>query len=50
MWDRYSKVLQTRGYVTNDVNNVRRNVKWENKRDILTKREEKKKKGKGKYQ
>jgi len=46
--DRYSKTLQTRGYITNDVDKVRRNVKWENKRDILTKREEKKKKGKGK--
>ena len=46
--DRYSKALQTRGYITNDVDKVRRNVKWENKRDILTKREEKKKRGKGK--
>jgi hypothetical protein len=46
--DRYSKDLQTRGYIANDVDKVRRNVKWENKRDILTKREEKKKKGKGK--
>jgi len=33
-YDRYSKALQTRGYNTHDVNNVRRNVKWENKRDI----------------
>jgi hypothetical protein len=46
--ERYSKALQTRGYSANDVDKVRRNVKWENKRDILTKREEKKKKGKGK--
>ena len=37
-----------RGYSANDVDKVRRNVKWENKRDILTKREEKMKKGKGK--
>jgi hypothetical protein len=29
------------------VNNVREHVKWENKKDILIKREEKKKKGKG---
>jgi hypothetical protein len=28
------------------VHNVRKNVKWENKKDILIKREEKKKKGK----
>jgi len=42
--DRYSKALQTRGYITHDVNNVRENVKW---KDILLKREEKKKKGKG---
>ena len=46
--ERYSKALQTRGYSANDVDKVRRNVKWESKRDILTKREEKKKKGKGK--
>ena len=46
--DRYSKALQTRGYSANDVDKVRRNVKWESKRDILTKREKKKKKGKGK--
>ena len=30
-----------------DVYNVRKNVKWENKKDILIKREEKKKKWKG---
>ncbi len=29
----------TKFYNTNDVNNVRRNVKWKNKRDILTKRD-----------
>ena len=29
------------------MNNVRETVKWENKKDILIKREEKKKKGKG---
>ena len=40
--DRY-----TRGYSTHDVNNVRKNVKWESKKDILIKREGKKKKGKG---
>ena len=39
-----------RGYSANDVDKVRRNVKWENKRDILTKREDKKKKGQGKHQ
>jgi len=39
--ERYSKALQTRGYSANDVDKVRRNVKWESKRDILTKREEK---------
>jgi hypothetical protein len=48
--DRYSKDLPTRGYDTNDVDKVRRNIKWENKRDILTKREDKKKKGQGKHQ
>jgi hypothetical protein len=36
----HSNHLQTRGYSANDVDKVRRNVKWENKRDILTKREE----------
>ena len=45
--DRYDKALQTRGYRAHDVHNVRKNVKWENKTDILIKREEKKKKGKG---
>jgi len=39
--------LQTRGYSAHEVSNVRRHVKWENKKDILIKREEKKKKGKG---
>ena len=29
------------------MHNVRKNVKWENKKDILIKRDEKKKKGKG---
>jgi hypothetical protein len=29
--DRYSKPLQTRGYSADDVDKVRRNVKWENK-------------------
>ncbi len=46
-YDSYDKALQTRGYSTHDVHNVRKNVKWENKKDILIKREEKKKKGKG---
>ena len=45
--DRYDKALQTRGYSVHDVNNVRKNVKWNNKKDILIKRQEKKKKGKG---
>jgi len=45
--DRYSKALQTRGYSAHAVNDVRKLVKWENKKDILIKREEKKKKGKG---
>jgi hypothetical protein len=45
--DGYSKALQTRGYSAHEVNNVREHVKWENKKDILIKREEKKKKGKG---
>ena len=45
--DRYSKALQKRGYSAYDVNNVKMHVKWENKRDILIKREEKKKRGKG---
>ncbi len=45
--DRYDKALQTRGYSAHDVHNVRKNVKWENKKHILIKREEKKKKGKG---
>jgi hypothetical protein len=45
--DRYSKALQTRGYSAHEVDNVREHVKWENKKDILIKREEKKKKGKG---
>ncbi len=40
-------MLQTRGYNTYEVNNIRRNVKWENKKDILMKREVKKKKDKG---
>jgi len=31
------------------VETVRRKVKWEDKRDILTKREEKKREGKGKH-
>ena len=34
-------------YSVHDVNNVRKNVEWENKKNILIKREEKKKKGKG---
>jgi hypothetical protein len=46
-FNRYDKALQTRGYSAHDVHNVRKNVKWENKKDILIKREEKKKKGKG---
>jgi hypothetical protein len=41
--ERYDKSLQTRGYSVYDVHNVRKNVKWENKKDILIKREEKKK-------
>ena len=45
--DRYRKVLQTRGYITYDAINVMIQVKWENKKDTLIKREEKKKKGKG---
>ena len=45
--DRYSKALQKRGYSAYDVNNVKMHVKWEHKRDILIKREEKKKRGKG---
>ena len=45
--ERYSKALQTRGYSAHAVNDVRKLVKWENKKDILIKREEKKKKGKG---
>ena len=45
--DRYDKALKTRGYSAHDVHNVRKNVKWENKKDILIKRDEKKKKGKG---
>ena len=45
--DRYGKALQTRGYSAHDVYNVRKCVRWENKKDILIKREEKKKKGKG---
>jgi len=32
--DRYDKALQTRGYSAHDVHNVRKNVKWENKKDI----------------
>ena len=39
--DRYSKALQKRGYSAYDVNNVKMHVKWENKRDILIKREKK---------
>ena len=39
--------MQKRGYSAYDVNNVKMHVKWENKRDILIKREEKKKRGKG---
>jgi len=45
--DRYDKALQTRGYSAHEVNTVRKTVKRENKKDILIKREEKKKKGKG---
>jgi hypothetical protein len=45
--DRYIKALQTRGYDAHEVNDVRKNVKWESKKDILIKRKEKKKKGKG---
>ena len=45
--NRYDKALQTRRYSVYEVNNIRRNVKWENKKDILLKRDEKKKKGKG---
>lgn len=45
--ERYGKALQTRGYSAHDVYNVRKCVRWENKKDILIKREEKKKKGKG---
>ena len=40
-------IIQKRGYSACDVNNVKMHVKWENKRDILIKREEKKKRGKG---
>jgi len=36
------------GYSANDVDKVRRTVKWEEKRDILTKKHGKKKKGTGK--
>jgi hypothetical protein len=36
--------LQTRGYRAHEVNNVRRHVKWENKKDILIKRRRKGKK------
>ena len=46
-YDRYDKALQMRGYTSHDLYNLRKNVKWENKQDILIKREEKKKKGKG---
>ena len=54
--ERYSKALQTRGYSANDVDKVRRNVKWESKRDILTtcqyplRGKRKRRTGRGKHQ
>ena len=48
--NRYDKALQTRGYSVYDVNKVRKNVEWENKKDILIKREERRRKAKGRYQ
>jgi hypothetical protein len=35
--DRHDKVFQTRGYITHEVSNIRRNMKRESRRDILIK-------------
>ena len=43
---RFSKALQTRGYITHEVKNFQDVINWENTGEILKRREDKTKKGK----
>jgi hypothetical protein len=47
---KFSNTLETRGYITHEVKNVESTIKWENKGEILQRREHKNKKGEGESQ